>query len=128
MARDPKGFNGGVLKQILESANLNYGKMNIFHRYDDENEGEILFSVASAVEPGFFDVKSIDIQHIPGITIFMVFSKVADPLKAFDALVRTARQLAFSLNGELRDKYRNPLTLQTIDSYKSNLKSYAPVT
>jgi len=120
MAREPKGFEGSKLKKILETANLMYGKMNIFHKFDDNNKENILFSVASAVEPGKFDLEKLNIQFIPGVTIFMVPTMVSAP-KAFDAMVRTAKQLAFSLNGELRDQYHKPLTLQIIDKYKHDI-------
>ena len=124
IAKDPKGFAGSKLKQLLESANLQYGKMKIFHKYDEE-ENQVMFSVASAVEPGIFDLKELSMQFVPGITMFTVFSNVTDPRKAFDVLVRTAKQLAFGLNGELRDQYHNPLTLQIIEGYKSNLEAYS---
>ena len=124
IARESKGFEGDKLKRILETANLIYGKMNIFHKFDDNNQDSVSFSVASAVEPGAFDLKRLNVQFIPGVTIFMMPAMVRDPKKAFDALVRTAKQLAFSLNGELRDQYRNPLTLQIIDKYKRNIEFY----
>jgi cell division protein ZipA len=85
----------------------------------------VLFSVASATEPGAFDLKRLGMQFIPGITIFMIPAMVSEPKKAFDALVRTAKQLAFSLNGELRDQHHNPLTLQIIDKYKHSIEVYS---
>ena len=98
--------------------------MNIFHKHDDE--GKILFSVASAVEPGKFDLKELDLQFIPGITLFMTLSKDKQSQQiTFDLLVRTAKQLAFNLNGELRDQKQNPLTLQTINFYRNNIDTYA---
>lgn len=124
MARDPQGFDGSKLKRLLESANLIYGDMRIFHKYENNNENEVMFSVASAVEPGFFDINKLDTQFVSGVTMFMVFSNVGEPKKAFDALVRTAKQLAFGLNGELRDQHHKPLTLQIINSYKHNLEAY----
>ena len=64
-------------------------------------------------------------KYIQGVSIFMLSAKVTDPRKAFDALVRTAKQLAFSLNGELRDQHHNPLTLQYIESKKQSFNNYA---
>lgn len=124
IAKDPKGFEGSKLMRLLGTAGLQYGKMNIFHKYD-EAENEVMFSIASAVEPGMFDLNKLSLQFIPGITLFTVFSNVAEPRQAFDTLVRTAKQLAFGLNGELRDQYHNPLTLQIIENYKSNLGVYS---
>ena len=125
MARDEKGFELIKLKRLLEAANLTYGKMNIFHKFAPNNNEEVLFSVASATEPGYFDLTKMFNKYIQGVSIFMLSAKVTDPRKAFDALVRTAKQLAFSLNGELRDQHHNPLTLQYIESKKQSFNNYA---
>ena len=119
IAREPKGFAGEKLFKALNSANLKYGKMNIFHYYVKSiaNE-EILFSAASAVEPGRFDLKKINKQYIKGITLFMILPKIKKPTEAFDLLIRTAKQLAFTLNGELLDQDHKPLTLQIVQDYK----------
>ena len=66
-------------------------------------------------------------SYVPVVTIFMRLSKTANLSKAFDLLVRTAKQLAFSLNGELRDKDHNPLTLQTIDRYRNRIELFSKI-
>lgn len=123
VARMSLGFSGDKLLRSLESAGLNYGPMKIFHFYDDSEEP--LFSVSLAVEPGWFDLERLPKQHVQGITLFLCVREGIDVNKAFDCMVRTAKQLGFSLNGELRDQEHRPLTLQTIESYRSKLLAYA---
>ena len=54
MAQPGAAFAGYDLYQSLTSAGLTYGEMKVFHRYAEKNEKtrNVMFSVASAVNPG----------------------------------------------------------------------------
>lgn len=121
MAKNRSGFAGDKLITILETANLSYGKFNIFHRLAKDNQQQILFSVASAVEPGSFNLAQLDKQFIPGLTIFMLPNKVKEPKKVFELLLQTAQQLASSLNVELKEQNHELLTLASINKYRNSL-------
>lgn len=125
ISRMQRGFPGHKLLKAFESAGLVYGKMHIFHRYPSDNAELPLFSISSAVEPGIFKMDDMTHGFIPGVTLFMSASGKIDSNLAFDLLVRTAKQLGFSLNGELRDHNHKPLTIQTIEKYRSMVMSYA---
>lgn len=117
-ARSPYGFKGSSLIDALHKANLHFGKNNIFYRYfDDSGTGEVLFSAVKAVEPGYFSMETLSNEYIPGITLILLPEQVENPYMALDKLVRTAKQMAFSLNAELLDHDRKALTLETIERY-----------
>ncbi len=50
--------------QALEAESLQHGKYDVFHRLD-EHGASIIFSVASMVEPGTFDLAKMAAKHFP---------------------------------------------------------------
>jgi cell division protein ZipA len=116
-------FIGYELLQALLSAELRFGEKRIFHRYGPLEGGQqkILFSVASAVEPGIFDMANIGGFSCPGLCIFMAPEKVADPATTFELMLETAIQLADDLGGELCNQQREPLTEEEIEEQRANI-------
>jgi cell division protein ZipA len=125
IARLPRGFLGYQVLRSLESAGLVFGPMQIFHYYEHADQKRALFSVSAVCEPGTFDLAQLPHNFVPGVTLFMQASMQQDNLHAFELLVRTAKQLAFSLNGELHDAEHAPLTMQTIEKYRQMIQHYA---
>lgn len=119
MSRDTYGFAGSDLLAAFEGAQLQFGNNDVFYRIEED---EILFSVVNAVEPGYFIIETLPEEHVPGITLIFLPEQVSTPTKAFDKLIRTAKQIAFAVNGELIDHSRSPLTLSTIDQYRANIE------
>lgn len=118
MAPEGKQFFGYELLQALLSAGLRYGKMNIFHRYEDNGSDLVLFSVASAVEPGVFDLDNMGAFSCPGLSLFIRASGEQELLYVqLDSLLQTAEQLADDLGGILCDDQRMPLTEEKIEEY-----------
>lgn len=112
VARDKNAFKGDELVLNLRGIGLRHGKFGIFHRCDGEDEDAIVFSVASLVEPGNFELTNIKEQQIPGISIFMVLPGPLDGAKSFDLMTTAARALAQSLNAELLDESGSTLSIQ----------------
>lgn len=112
VARDKGAFPGDDLVLNLRGIGMRHGKFGIFHRYEGTEEGDVVFSVASLVEPGNFDLANIKEQKIPGISIFMVLPGPMDGADAFDLMVTTARTLSQSLNAELLDESGSTLSIQ----------------
>lgn len=118
MAKSGKRFVGYELLQALIATGLRFGKMQIFHRYESSNgKGPILFSVASAVKPGTFDIGRMGTFSCPGLTLFMDTKCTAIPRIAFEALLTVAYQLAEDLNGDLFDANREPWTMEHEEAY-----------
>lgn len=123
MARQPGVFLGKKLQDAFLESQLQFGEMDIFHRYDNrENVSDPIFSVASAVEPGTFHLANMDTMVTPGIMLFFKLTTPNQSIAAFELMLRIARQLAQRLDGELRDDRRRLLTVQSIENYREKVR------
>ena len=112
IGRDGANFKGDELILSMRGIGLRHGKFGIFHRIDGDDEERTIFSAASLVEPGSFDLTNIAEQEIPGISLFMVLPGPVDGVEAFDMMMEAARALAQSLNAELLDESGSTLSIQ----------------
>jgi len=112
IARDGGAFQGDELVLSMRGIGLRHGKFGIFHRYDGNDEDRTVFSAASLVEPGSFDLANIKDQKIPGISLFLVLPGPVAGIEAFDLMMTAARTLAQSLNAELLDESGSTLSIQ----------------
>ena len=112
VAGDNGAFQGDELLLKLRGIGMRHGKFGIFHRYEGTDEDDVVFSVASLVEPGIFDLANIKEQQIPGISLFMVLPGPIDGAEAFDEMMAAARALSQSLNAELLDESGSTLSIQ----------------
>jgi cell division protein ZipA len=112
VAREKKAFKGDDLVLSMRGIGLRHGKFGIFHRYDGNDETRTIFSAASLVEPGSFDLANIKDQQIPGISLFLILPGPIDGVESFDLMMSSARALAQSLNGELLDESGSTLSIQ----------------
>lgn len=90
-------FGGRALIEALQAEGLEHGKFSIFHKYDAE--GATLFSVASLLEPGSFDLDRIGDTDFKGVVFFAVEDQAGEAGLA--EMRRTAQALAGRLNGTL---------------------------
>ncbi len=112
VAREKKSFAGDELILSMRGIGLRHGKFGIFHRYDGNDESQTVFSAASLVEPGSFDLQNIKGQEIPGISLFLVLPGPVDCVEGFDMMLAAARTLTQSLDGELLDESGSTLSIQ----------------
>jgi cell division protein ZipA len=112
MSRERPGFPGEQLIMALREAGLRHGRYGIFHRPADTDPDMALFSVASLVEPGSFDLARLRTDHYPGVSLFLAIPGPPDVVAAFDLMVDTARTLAETLGGELLDEQGSTLSIQ----------------
>ncbi len=112
VARNRGSFRGDELILSLRGLGMLHGKFGIYHRYDGADENRTIFSAASLVEPGSFDVANIKEQQIPGISLFMVLPGPVEGVEAFDLMLAAARALAQSMDGELLDESGSTLSIQ----------------
>ncbi len=112
VAREKKAFAGDELILSMRGIGLRHGKFGIFHRYDGNDETKTVFSAASLVEPGSFDLQNIQGQQIPGISLFLILPGPIDSVEAFDLMLAAARTLTQSLDGELLDESGSTLSIQ----------------
>ena len=91
---------------------MRHGRFGIFHRYAGDDENRVVFSAASLVEPGSFDLTNLKEQKFPGISLFMVLPGPLEGAEAFDLMMTAARSLAKTLEGELLDESGSTLSIQ----------------
>lgn len=112
VARNGGAFRGDELILTMRGIGLRHGKFGVFHRFDGSDADKTIFSVASLVEPGSFDLAKIKEQKIPGISLFLVLPGPVDGVEAFDLMMVAARALAQTLDGELLDESGSTLSIQ----------------
>jgi cell division protein ZipA len=112
VAHNRGSFNGDELVLSMRGIGLRRGKFGIFHRFDSDEESPVIFSAASLVEPGHFDIENLKEQKFPGISLFLVLPGPIDGVDAFDLMISTARTLTQSLDGELLDESGSTLSIQ----------------
>jgi cell division protein ZipA len=112
VARDGGAFRGDELVLSLRGIGMRHGKFGIFHRYDGSSEDNTVFSAASLVEPGSFDMTNIKDQELPGISLFLILPGPVEGAEAFDMMMTAARAVAQALNGELIDESGSTLSIQ----------------
>jgi len=116
-------FDVKDLLESLHAENLMYGDMNIFHRYHAEKENASIFSVASATEPGYFDLKQMHLTPCKGLCFFADLSTLNDPKAGLTLMIETAKKIAASLEATLHDYARAPWESSTTDRYYNLLKN-----
>lgn len=114
-------FTGEDIHAAMTSAGLTHGEHKIYHFMKN---GVAVFSIANAIEPGYFDLTTLDNVETPGLAVFMQLPGPVECRQALDTLLDISKQLATTLNGELCDENRNHLSQQTITHLKDKVESY----
>lgn len=110
------------LLQAISATGMQYGAMNIFHFVEDSPRGKLtLFSLASATEPGEFDLNDVGNLSCAGLTLFMNIARVPDPGDVFVLMLETAEQLAEDLDGELRAAPNIPWSDDIFHHYENKI-------
>jgi len=115
-------IQGQALLEGLMALEFEYGDKSIFHRLGPT--GAPVMSVANAVEPGTFDLATIDQLETPGVIFFMGAHEVPDPVAGFEAMLQSAVYLAEELGATLCDDRRSAVTEQTLEHLRQQLQTY----
>ena len=124
MAKSGSSFGGTELIGALRAQGLRFGDMGIFHR-EESGTAERLYSVANAVEPGTFDLSDLETLQTPGLTFFMQLPVPSDALEALDEMILSARTVAATLGGDVKDDSMSALTGQTVEHMKQRIADFA---
>ena len=122
MAGEDK-FDGDSIREALEAEGLEHGDMKIFH-YHVANKRDAVFSVASILEPGYFELDKLSEFATPGLMLFCQLPGPVSANEAFDTMLDKARGLSVRLHGKLCDEKRNKLTPQAIAHYRDRITNY----
>ena len=124
-ARGAELIDGAAIVVAAEKAGLVYGHMGIFHRLvDGRPEAEPIFSVASLVKPGHFDLRRVHDIETPGLTFFMTLPGPVSALDAWETMLPTAQRMAELLDAVVLDEQRNDLGRQRIAHLRDELRQF----
>ena len=115
-------LSGQPLLESLMDQGFEYGEKSIFHRLDDAGYPKI--SLANAVEPGIFDIASMNALTTPGVTIFMCAHECEDAPAVFEELLLAAAHLAEDLGAQLCDDRRSAVTEQTVAHLRQTVQEF----
>ncbi len=125
MAEKGQYFRGYELLQAILSVHMRYGQHHIFHRYQQKTgEGLILFSLASVLKPGLFDLSKMGAFSTPGLSLFFSVMKVDDPIAVYELMLQTVGELVEDLGGCVLDEQHQLLTPATVMYQRRLLREY----
>jgi cell division protein ZipA len=118
-------MSGATLLPSLLTLGMKYGEMNIFHRHQDNaGNGAVTFSLANMLNPGSFELDTMETFVTQGVSLFMTLPNATDPFIAFEQMLAAAKQLATELRAEIVDDKRNIMTKQTEQHYISKIREF----
>jgi cell division protein ZipA len=121
----PKGemLSGRDLQEAALKVGFRFGELKIFQRHlNEDGSGEVLFSMANLVNPGTFDLNTINEMTTPGVTLFMALEDIEDPVAAFEVMTESVDTLSDALSLSVLDETRSSMTRQTIDHYRQRAR------
>lgn len=125
MAPAHSPFRGKDLLRAFELAGLEYGDMQIYHRFmEADGQARDAWFVANLVNPGTFDPQAMEDFASPGLSLFLRLPGAVEGARALDDMVATAQLLARELHGELRDETRSVLSRQGIEHLRSEVLEF----
>lgn len=124
-AADGDMLRGSDIVVAAEKTGLTYGHLGIFHSMiPGKPELGPIFSVASMVKPGHFDMRRIQELRTPGLTLFMALPGPMRALDAWDSMFPIANRLGELLGAQVLDEHRNALGRQRIQHLRDELRAY----
>lgn len=100
-------ISGIRLRRVLTDHGLGLSSRGLFERVGED--GTPLFSAANLLEPGTFDLATLEGLSTPGVVLFQVLGGDGDHAATFDSMLATAEKLAARLDCELCDTRRQRL-------------------
>ncbi len=119
LAAPGQRFPGEALRNALEGESLQFGRYDVFHRMHDD--GTSIFSVASMMEPGTFELERMPGQQYSGVTLFAQLPGPVPGVQALKDLVDCGKQLQELLGGTLQDERGVPLTVHRIERLRQEV-------
>jgi len=112
-------FSARQVHHAAAQVDLHHGEMNIFHRETDA--GQVLFSMASVVEPGTLPPLDDEEFSTPGLILFTQLPGARDGLAIYADMLFTAERLSALLDAVLQDETRSKLTKQSIEHTREGI-------
>lgn len=118
-------LRGEDIVVAAEKTGLTFGHMNVFHRLvEGHPERGPIFSMASILKPGSFDMANIRDIETPAIAFFLTLPAPLTALDAWEKMLPTVQRMAELLEGVVLDDSRNALGRQRIAHIRDELRAY----
>lgn len=119
VTRDADPFSGARIRELAESAGLNLEPEGVFHAHGEH--GDTRF-VLENYESTPFAPEQMETLVTGGVTFLLDVPRVDDALRAFDAMLETARNFAAELGGMLVDDNRSALSDGALEIIRRRLE------
>ncbi len=124
-ARAGSTLRGEDIVVAAEKTGMVFGHMNVFHRLlEGHPERGPVFSMASIIKPGSFDMATIRELETPAIAFFLTLPAPGPALDAWEKMLPTVQRMAELLDGVVLDDSRNALGRQRIAHIRDDLRAY----
>jgi cell division protein ZipA len=124
-ARAGEQLRGEDIVVAAEKTGLVFGHMNVFHRLvEGHPERGPIFSMASIMKPGSFDMANIREMETPAIAFFLTLPAPLTALDAWEKMLPTVERMAELLNGIVLDDSRASLGRQRVAHIRDELRAY----
>ncbi|MDR2872950.1 MAG: cell division protein ZipA [Xanthomonadaceae bacterium] len=124
-ARVDQVLRGEDIVVAAEKTGMVFGHMDVFHRLlDGHPERGPVFSMASIMNPGSFDMANIREMQTPAIAFFLTLPAPIPALDAWEKMLPTVQRIAELLDGVVLDDSRNALGRQRIAHIREDLRLY----
>ena len=124
-ARAGQVLRGEDIVVAAEKTGLVFGYMSVFHRLvEGHPERGPIFSMASIMKPGSFDMVHIREMETPAIAFFLTLPAPMTALDAWEKMLPTVQRMAELLDGVVLDEGRNALGRQRIAHIRDELRGY----
>ncbi|KAF1698818.1 cell division protein ZipA [Pseudoxanthomonas suwonensis] len=124
-ARAGSVLRGEDIVVAAEKTGMVFGHMNVFHRLlEGHPDRGPVFSMASIIKPGSFDMATIRELETPAIAFFLTLPAPVPALDAWEKMLPTVQRMAELLDGVVLDDSRNALGRQRIAHIRDELRAY----
>lgn len=124
-ARAGQVLRGEDIVVAAEKTGLTFGHMNVFHRLlEGHSERGPVFSMASIMKPGSFDMAGIREMETPAIAFFLTLPAPMTALDAWEKMLPTVQRMGELLDAVVLDDSRNALGRQRIAHIRDELRAY----
>ena len=124
-ARAGDVLRGEDIVVAAEKTGLVFGHMNVFHRLvEGHPERGPIFSMASIMKPGSFEMATIRELETPAIAFFLTLPAPLTALDAWEKMLPTVQRMAELLDAVVLDEGRNALGRQRIAHIRDELRAY----
>lgn len=124
-ARAGHQLRGEDIVVAAEKTGMVFGYMGIFHRLvEGRPEAGPVFSMASILKPGSFDMATIGQMETPAVAFFLTLPAPLPALDAWEKMEPTVQRMAELLDAVVLDDSRNALGRQRIAHIRDELRAY----